>query len=116
MRSATCKLPAKPHVKNTEKQASAPARIDPQVAKFMSGVGVHLVGRDPTHPNQVIWRREPMVQGEEVTYEFSTREQIEFGNYFHMELADSIYEAGFIAGQSALQSKIKHLLGLNGPA
>jgi hypothetical protein len=85
-------------------------RVDPKVVEFMSSIGVRLVGRDPTHEGQIIWRREPMIQGEELEYEFSTRDGIEFGSYFHMELADAIHEGGFVEGQEMLRSQLAKLL------
>jgi hypothetical protein len=85
-------------------------RIDPKVVAFLSSIGIRLVGRDPKHAGRIIWRREPMIQGEELEYEFSTREGIEFGSYFHMELADEIHDGGFVEGQDMLRSQLAKLL------
>jgi hypothetical protein len=51
-----------------------------------------------------------MIQGDELEYEFSTREGIEFGSYFHTELADAIHEGGFVEGQDMLRSQLAKLL------
>jgi hypothetical protein len=63
-----------------EPKPSPSLRIDPNVIAFMSSIGIRLVGRDPAQVGLIIWRREPMIQGEELEYDFSTREGIEFGS------------------------------------
>ena len=79
--------------KSDEFPGSPPA-IDADVLRFLSEMSVRLVGRD-TKTGQVIWRREPVAQGDATNYEFSTQENIKFGPYFHVELADAIYDSGF---------------------
>ena len=101
-------------IENQPEQAPS-CIVDPKVIAFMSGIGIRLVGKDPTHASQIIWRREPMIQGEELEYVFSTRAGIEFGSYFYMELADAIHEGGFAEGQEMLRSQLAKLLSPRRP-
>lgn len=88
-----------------------PLAVDPRVVQWMAEMSVRLVGRDNGRPGHVIWRREPVAQGDATRYEFSTLENITLGGYFLIETADAIYEAGYKAGQGAVQARLQRLLG-----
>ncbi len=85
--------------------------IDPKVIEFLDRAGFRLIGRDSGQPGRLVWRREPIAEGEQVEYEISTAESLRFDDpYFLVCLFDSIYEGAFHAGRSSLKRELKRLL------
>jgi hypothetical protein len=96
---------------NASREASEPPAVSADVMKFMATAGIRLVGWDETRPGRfILWRRQPMAQGDATTYEFSTPVGITFDAYFQVTLADSIYYSGVRAGRRALRRELSALL------
>jgi hypothetical protein len=85
--------------------------VDPEVERFMlERMGARFIGADPGRPGHARWCREPIVQGDQTSYEFSTPSSLKFDGYFFFHLADALYNSGVKHGHEKLCADLRKLI------
>jgi len=85
-------------------------QVDQKVVEFMRQAGCFLEGWDPENEYNVVWHRQPIAQGDEGDYRFTTPEALKHDGYFYVSLISIVFGSGVTTGRQQLKEEVRRLL------